>query len=173
MAASALVLSGTGAAIAAENHNPTPAITQNLDINQQKVNQVLTQARNAPEDGVIHETNGLRWKVVKEPTSPRLGTAEPMFSVGLGKYIYIYLTNSDWTYIQSGAFGGASSAVCYLIGGGPIAGFACGVVGGVIGNYIADKVKPSRQQCGELKLAYVPPLMPVGYKIFKKPCSQI
>lgn len=43
-----------------------------------------------------------------------------MFSVGLGKYIYIYLTNSDWTYIQSGAFGSASNAVCYLIGGVPL-----------------------------------------------------
>lgn len=99
------------------------------------------------------------------------GSVAPLFHVGVGRYLYIYLTPRDWNFVSSVGWAAAGGALCTLAGGGPAAGALCGAAGGALGWYLSDKTGPKGNQCAEIKMrAWTSPF---GYKVINKPCSEL
>ncbi|MDD7384149.1 MAG: hypothetical protein SPI12_06410 [Actinomycetaceae bacterium] len=132
---------------------------------------ILTEAQSAPHERKLHETGGILWTLVPESDLDTSNTPaiQPYFSVGVGWYLYIYLTPNDWNFLTSAGARAVSSAMCSLAGGGPVGGVACGTLGSIIGSYIGSKTGPKGNQCAEIKLRVG--TNPVGYKIFNKTCA--
>ncbi|PWF27264.1 hypothetical protein [Ancrocorticia populi] len=167
----ALLFSGANAATADDNSTDMVEMTQ---LEQSGI--ALTAAGAIKDsdsedlvDGISGETNGVSWTLVKEDVESPEGVVGPQFSVGVGWYIYLYLTPRDWNFVTSVGWAGAGGGLCTLVGGGLIGGVSCSTVGGAIGWKLSDKTGPKGNQCAEVKVRVG--YKPVGYKIFKKSCA--
>ncbi|RTE50814.1 hypothetical protein [Actinobaculum sp. 352] len=126
----------------------TTTVVAQVQDQESDLDEIFRKSETVPADGVMHETNGIRWKVVSDDQTG--GTASPQFHVGVGRYLCIYLTPRDWNFGSSVGWGGAAGGLCTLAGGGVIGGVACSALGSALGWYLADKTGPKGRQCAEI-----------------------
>ena len=146
-----------------------------VPVNQsESIEKIIEQAQSVRPDGTIHETDGIKWKVVSEyPSSGDIDGYQPLLKVGAGWYLYLYMTTDEYNLLVGGAGGIATFKICAaLTAAGAAPDLACAGISAAIAGFLIGKGAPGRNQCGELKLAW-DYFVPTGYKIINKPYSRI
>ena len=79
---------------------------------------------------------------------------QPEASVGLGRYIYVYLDRGDWNYLGSLGRTVAGGALCRLLAKTLPTWLACTIGGFIVGRWVIERAAPPAGWCREFKFRY-------------------
>lgn len=95
---------------------------------------------------------------------------QPMFSVGFGWFVYVYLNRNDWYWLAGLGAGGAMGALASLIGvAGVYGAIAWGMAAVIVGTYLYRWSAPRTGYCREFKFPYTSYVI-VGVKDVRRSC---
>lgn len=83
------------------------------------------------------------------------GVVTPMWTVGVGRGIYLYLNNGDVQWLRGLGFTAASAVICAMVATTVLGGVACAVVAYAVWSVIAAYTRPIPSgRCLEIRLNY-------------------
>jgi hypothetical protein len=96
---------------------------------------------------------------------------KPDVQVGVGWYIYLYLSRSEVSYLISLGYAGATSALCSWLAPTVLGAVVCGAAAAAVWYYIQNWNPVPSGHCLELRwIVTLTPAIPVGAKFVRRSC---
>lgn len=106
-------------------------------------------------DAPIRLTGDSRVVVTQERGKKSDSRFSPYASVGLGWYVYVYLSRSDYQWLQTLSGAVAMYYVClWVTAAGVIPGVACAIAAAIVYYYLTAGWTPPSGYCREFKFTY-------------------
>lgn len=100
------------------------------------------------------ESGGSKVVLKYEPAKGSPGLIQPLWTVGVGWNIYLYLNRSDMFFLIGLGTTAASATLCFWLTASLGATVACAVAGYIAGHYLSSAWAPPSGYCREFKFYY-------------------